>query len=153
MSKTRIKVRSKDEIDRTLRCVLSGNMEDIKVLRKLFYNVLEECNQKDIEPEVLLYELYGLIARGEEVLAKKHQFLMASEIEGDLSEKEKERLEKDFCRTLKAIQVRKTMDLEQHSLDKKDAPSPKKDKPKEPGQLMTENGPYIMSKERPPYVA
>jgi hypothetical protein len=153
MSKARIKVRSKDEIDRTLRCVLSSNVGDVKVLRKLCYNVLDECNKKEIEPEVLLYELYGLVARGEEVLAKKHQFLMSNGIEGDLSWKEKERLEKDFCRTLKAIQVRKAVDLEQRSSDQKDAPSPKKDKPKEQDQLMTENGPYMMSKERPPYVA
>lgn len=106
MAKPRIGVRSKREIGKALSGTLNAQRKEGEQVRELCGRILAISMEDEVEPEVMLHEIYRLVDIGENALRRKHAVLMTEGIEGGLSESERKVIEKDFARVTKVIKGR-----------------------------------------------
>jgi hypothetical protein len=144
MPKSRVRVRKMKKIAASVGDVLTNNQKQTHLVRGQCLKLLKICEEKRIEPEVLLFELYASVAVGEELLKMKQIAEAKEELEDELTENEVKKVEEDTSKVLKCIRT-ETAALVQVAEGEGSGRG-------EQRQRSNEEQEYVSSQERPPYI-
>jgi hypothetical protein len=144
MPKSRVRVRKMKKIAASVGDVLTNNQKQTHLVRGQCLKLLKICEEKGIEPEVLLFELYASVAVGEELLKRKQIAEVREKIEDELNENEVRKVEEDLSKVLKCIKT-ETATLVQ--ITEVEEGSGRQER-----QRNNEEQEYVPSQERPFYI-
>jgi hypothetical protein len=125
--------------------VLTNNTKQTQLVRGHCVKLLKTCEQKGVEPEVLLFELYASVMVAEELLKRKNMAEAKEELEDDLTENEVKKVEEDLEKVLKCIRTEMVALVEV-------ADDGKGSGRQEQRQKSNEEQEYVKTNERPPYI-